>query len=112
MAHADHLRASSGEDVEQVKAMLELSPDAHLDELDRALLDLALRMTKHPGPAGSEPIERLRAAGLDDVGILEAVNLIAYFNYVNRIADALGVHPEERRPPELRGLADWRTDGA
>ena len=87
--------------------MLALAPDAHLDELDRALLDLAWRMTRQPGPAGPEPVERLRAAGLDDAGVLEAVNLIAYFNYVNRVADALGVMPEARRPAELRGLADW-----
>lgn len=91
-----------------MRAILNLAPEAQLDELDRGLLDLALRVTRQPGPMGPEPVERLRKAGLDDVGILEAVNLIAYFNYVNRVADALGVMPEARRPEELRGLADWR----
>ena len=86
---------------------MKLGPDAELDEVDRGLLDLALRMTRQPGPAGAEPVERLRAAGLSDIAILEAVNVIAYFNYVNRVADALGVMPEARRPAELKGLADW-----
>lgn len=91
-----------------MRAILKLAPDAPLDELDRGLLDLALRVTRQPGPMGPEPVARLRAAGLDDRGILEAVNLIAYFNYVNRVADALGVMPEGRRPDDLKDLADWR----
>lgn len=107
MAHADFLRTSSGEDVEQVRQILKLAPEAHLDEVDRALLDLAMRMTRNPGPCGPQPVERLRAAGLDDVAILEAVNIIAYFNYINRVVDALGVQVEERRPQDIRALADW-----
>jgi alkylhydroperoxidase family enzyme len=39
-------------------------------------------------------LERLRAAGLADRAILDAVQVIAYFNYINRVADALGVDPE------------------
>ena len=42
-------------------------------------------------------LEPLRDAGLDDRGILDAVQIIAYFNYINRVAQALGVPPE----------ADW-----
>jgi len=40
-------------------------------------------------------IARLRAAGFSDRGIHDAVQVIAYFSYINRVADALGVEPEE-----------------
>lgn len=39
-------------------------------------------------------IARLRAAGLDDQGISSATQVIAYFNYINRIAEGLGVPME------------------
>jgi alkylhydroperoxidase family enzyme len=64
-------------------------------------------MTREPGPMGPELVERLRAHGLDDVAILEAANLIAFFNYINRVVDALGVQVEDRRPKELHALARW-----
>ena len=39
-------------------------------------------------------IEPLRAVGLTDRDILDTVQVISYFNYINRVADALGVDPE------------------
>ena len=42
-----------------------------------------------------EDLEPLKAAGLDEGAILEAVHVIGYFNHINRVADALGVDPEE-----------------
>lgn len=53
-------------------------------------------------------LDRLRRVGLSDRDILDAVQVVAYFNYINRIADALGVDPE----PEMHAgsLTDeWRT---
>lgn len=44
-------------------------------------------------------IETLRTVGLDDRAIHDATQVIAYFNYINRIADALGVEPETFIPP-------------
>jgi alkylhydroperoxidase family enzyme len=41
-----------------------------------------------------EDIQRLRDAGLDDEGISSATQVIAYFNYINRIAEGLGVPME------------------
>jgi hypothetical protein len=40
----------------------------------------------------------LRLHGLSDADILDAVEVISYFNYINRVADALGVDPE----PEMQ----------
>ncbi len=39
-------------------------------------------------------VESLRSGGLDDRAIHDAVQIIGYFNYINRVADALGVEPE------------------
>lgn len=41
-----------------------------------------------------EDCDRLRASGLTDRDILDAVEVISYFNYINRVADALGIDPE------------------
>lgn len=38
--------------------------------------------------------DRLRSVGLTDRDILDAVEVISYFNYINRVADALGIDPE------------------
>ncbi len=43
---------------------------------------------------GEADIEALRAAGLDDAAIHDATQIIGFFNYINRVADALGVEPE------------------
>jgi alkylhydroperoxidase family enzyme len=43
-------------------------------------------------------VETLRKHGLTDRDILDAVQVISYFNYINRVADALGIDPE----PEMR----------
>jgi alkylhydroperoxidase family enzyme len=52
-----------------------------------------------------QDVETLRRHGLSDRDILDAVEVIAYFNYINRIADALGTEPE----PEMRDAhARWQ----
>lgn len=43
----------------------------------------------------AEDVAALRAAGFDDRGIHDATQVAAYFNYINRVADALDVMPEE-----------------
>ncbi len=48
-------------------------------------------------------LETLRQHGFDDQAIHDATQVISYFNYINRIADALGVEPEKFiRPWEER----------
>jgi alkylhydroperoxidase family enzyme len=54
----------------------------------------AEKLTLHPDQMGAEDVERLRAAGLDDRAIHDATQVVGYFNYINRVADALGIEPE------------------
>ncbi|MCX6365582.1 MAG: hypothetical protein NTX57_02595 [Armatimonadetes bacterium] len=55
------------------------------------MLTYTEKLTRHAYQITPEDLETLRAAGLDDTGILQ-VNLIAsWFNYINRVADGLGV---------------------
>lgn len=55
------------------------------------MLDYVAKLTLKPFTVMREDVEALRAAGFEDVGILQ-INLIAsWFNYINRVADGLGV---------------------
>ena len=55
-------------------------------------------MTRTPFAVRPQDLEALRRHGLSDRDILDAVEVISYFNYINRVADALGIDPE----PEMR----------
>jgi len=48
-------------------------------------------------------LEPLRRAGLDDAALSDAVQVVAYFNYINRVADALHVDLEPEMPPYPAG---------
>jgi alkylhydroperoxidase family enzyme len=55
------------------------------------MLDYAAKLTKSPAQVTADDLERLHLAGFDDRRILQ-INLIAsWFNYINRVADGLGV---------------------
>ncbi len=65
--------------------------EADLEPHDRAMLDYVDKLTRLPASVGREDVEGLRAHGFDDTAILQ-INLIAsWFNYINRVADGLGV---------------------
>ena len=67
---------------------------APLSGRQRALCQYAEKLTRAPSAMTAADLEPLRAAGLSDAAILDAVEIIAFFNYINRVADALGVDPE------------------
>ena len=71
---------------------------APLTPLDRLLCEYAEKLTRAPADCGRTDVEALRAAGLDDRAIHDAVQVIAYFNYINRVAEALGTDPEDFYP--------------
>ncbi len=68
---------------------------APLTETDRALCAFAAKLTLTPAQMSPADLDALRAIGLDDTAIHDATQVISYFNYINRIADALGVEPED-----------------
>ncbi len=67
---------------------------AKLGAADRALCDYAVRLTLQPGAVGAAELDELREHGFDDEAITVAVQVISYFNYINRVADGLGVDDE------------------
>lgn len=64
---------------------------APISEQDRVMLDYVSQLTRDATRIGPEDHERLRAAGFDDTGILQITLIASWFNYINRVADALGV---------------------
>ena len=68
---------------------------AGLDPKTRALMDFAVQVTREQHSVTQKTIEGLRSHGWTDEEILTAVHIIGYFNYYTRMADALGVEPED-----------------
>ena len=60
-------------------------------------------MTRTSSAVREQDLETLRRHGLSDRAILDAVEVIAYFNYINRVADALGIDPELEMRAALEG---------
>lgn len=73
---------------------------AELSSVDEQLCDLAEVLTKEPSADVSGPIRELKDSGLDDRAVLDAVQVIAYFNFVNRMVLGLGVDFNEQ---EIKG---------
>ncbi len=64
---------------------------APLEPADRAMLDFAVKLTRDATLVGPADLDRLREAGFEDRGILQITLIASWFNYINRVADALGV---------------------
>ena len=65
-----------------------------LEAPDRAMLDYVVQLTRDATGIGPTHHERLRSAGFDDRAILQMTLIASWFNYINRVADALGVGRE------------------
>jgi len=74
-----------------VKALVEDYEHAPLSPADRAMLDYVTTVSEDATRIGPADHERLRAAGFDDRAILQITLIASWFNYINRVADALGV---------------------
>jgi uncharacterized peroxidase-related enzyme len=61
---------------------------------ERVMLDYVVKITKDATKVWKDDHERLRAAGFDDKAILQITLIAAWFNYINRVADSLGVGRE------------------
>ena len=69
--------------------------NAGLDAATVALLEYTEKLTLQPAEAGAQDVEILRSHGFDDRAISSCVQVVAYFNYINRIAEGLGANSEE-----------------
>ncbi len=88
-----------GTDGERETWLAALASDYRRAELgapDRAMLDYAVKLTRKPGEMTAGDAEALRKQGFDDRGIHDICAIAAYYAFVNRIADGLGVELEER----------------
>ncbi len=69
--------------------------EADLTAADRAMLDYALKLTRAPGEMSAADVASLRGQGFGDRAIHDICAIAAYYAFVNRIADGLGVELED-----------------
>jgi uncharacterized peroxidase-related enzyme len=67
---------------------------APISAQDRVMLDYVIKLTKDATKVWKDDIDGLRSAGFDDKAILQITLIASWFNYINRVADALGVGRE------------------
>jgi uncharacterized peroxidase-related enzyme len=92
-SHAEFLRRVTL-NPELVRSLQEDYENAPISAGDRAMLDYVGQLTQDATRVGPADHESLRAHGFDDRGILQITLIAAWFNYINRVADALGVGRE------------------
>ena len=78
-------------DEDLVEAIKRDYTTAPIEERDRVMLDYVAQLTKDATQIGPEHHDGLRRMGFDDRGILQITLIASWFNYINRVADALGV---------------------
>ena len=74
-----------------MRALQEDYQTAPISEQDRVMLDYVSQLTRDATRISAQDHDRLRAAGFDDRAILQVTLIASWFNYINRVADALGV---------------------
>ncbi len=67
---------------------------AELAPADRAMADFAWKLTRRPESMEEADVARLRGQGFTDEAVLDIVQVTAYYNYVNRLTNGLGVELE------------------
>jgi uncharacterized peroxidase-related enzyme len=78
-------------DEELVKALQEDYQTAPISVHEKIMLDYAAQLTRDATRISRQDHDRLRATGFDDRAILQITLIASWFNYINRVADALGV---------------------
>lgn len=78
-------------DEELVQALRKDFRTAPISGRDRVMLEYVVTLTKNATRITKDDHDRLREAGFDDRGILQITLIASWFNYINRVADALGV---------------------
>ena len=75
---------------------------ANLSPRERALCDFAVKLTTLAAETDQADIDALRAQGLSDTDISDAIQVIGYFNYITRVADGVGIDDEPEWQPDTR----------
>jgi uncharacterized peroxidase-related enzyme len=74
-----------------VRALEEDYTRAPVSDEERVMLDYVAKLTRDATRVSPEDHARLREAGFDDQAVLQITLIASWFNYINRVADALGV---------------------
>ena len=77
-----------------VQALKEDYKQAPITDQERVMIDYVVKLTKDATKVSPLDHERLHGVGFDDRAILQITLIAAWFNYINRVADALGVGRE------------------
>ena len=80
---------------------------ADLPPHTRVALEFAEKLTLSPRKMTRDDVKVLRKVGFTDEDIHDITQITAYFNYINRVAEGLGVPPEEEMKPWDREDGDW-----
>jgi uncharacterized peroxidase-related enzyme len=91
--HAEHLREAGGGESLILSLSLSEAPLTDSPRLKR-LIYYARKLTLLPNSMGKEDVDALRVVGLSELEILHCAQIVSYYNYVNRIANGLGVELE------------------
>ena len=81
-------------DQELIEALKNDYTTAPITEQERVMVDYVVKLTRDATKVWKDDHDRLRAAGFDDKAILQITLIASWFNYINRVADALGVGRE------------------
>jgi uncharacterized peroxidase-related enzyme len=76
---------------EMVAALQKDFRTAPISDQNKAMLEYVVKLTRDATQCSPEDHKKLRAVGFDDKGILQITLIAAWFNYINKVADALGV---------------------
>ncbi len=90
-SNAKHLIADEAKAAQIEAALHARTPEAVFNDAELALLQYTEKLTLRPADMVAADVAALKAAGIDDGEILEANQIIGYFNYVNRCLNGLGV---------------------
>lgn len=92
-SHAEFLRRVTLND-DLVAALRTDYKSAPITEAEKVMCEYVVQLTKDATKISPKYHEKLRAVGFDDQGILQITLIASWFNYINRVADALGVGRE------------------
>ena len=78
-------------DKELIEALQKDYTTAPITPQERVMVDYVVKLTKDATKVWKDDMERLRSVGFDDRGIVQITLIASWFNYINRVADSLGV---------------------